>query len=200
MICSEGGGTLPRHNRSNVNRNRPVAKVVATNVISQSPLIMNAAEYAVIDKAQFKQLPATKCFGNHCAPAGVPGGSPMMSKKHPPEPPRRQCSAPNGLIIDPALTVHFEALSLAQQQQQVAAAAPTHYVTQQYPQYFNSHLPHNYQHYSNQPVYANFMGGQHQTTTVEVHAEKIIDSKVSVPLKLFALIRVHNAIDKVFKA
>lgn len=145
---------------------------------------------AAIDKS-FKQLPATKCFGNHCAPpnaasASIPMnvGSPMMSKKHPPEPPRRQCSAPAGIIMDPALVAHFDALSMqqqqVQQQQQAAMQPQMRFNAQQaHSQYFNSKLSHNYQHYNNQPVYANFMGGQHQTTTVEVHAEKIIDSKVS---------------------
>lgn len=194
IICTEGGGTLPRHSRSNVNRNRPVAKVVATNIISataaasQSPLIMSeyaAAAASMDNKQQFKQqVPATKCFSAHCA-APQPMGSPMMGKKHPPEPPRRQCSAPGVMVAGGVMeqfATHFDALSLAQQQQavQVVANVPHFAAQQQYhQQYFNPHLPHNYQHYTNQPVYANFMGGQHQTTTVEVHAEKIIDSKVS---------------------
>lgn len=162
----------------------------------QQPLIM--ADYT-IDKS-FKQAPATKCFSNHCGGGGViPGpGSPMMSKKHPPEPPRRQCSAPassggGGVLVD-QFGVHFDALSLAQQQQAAAnlaaaaavAANQQHFTAAQ--QYFNPHLPHNYQHYSNQPVYANFIGGgggSHQTTTVEVHAEKINDSKVSIAWRPF---------------
>lgn len=155
-----------------------------SNVPQQPPIMMN--DYTVPDKtsAAFKPGPgpiATKCFTNHCVPGVGAASSPLMSKKHPPEPPRRQCSAP-GVMIGPGMdqfVSQFDTISLASHKQQAQQIQQAHYgVPQQYPQYhFSPHLPHNYQHYNNQPVYANFIGGQHQTT-VEVHAEKINDSKV----------------------
>ncbi|XP_063705294.1 uncharacterized protein LOC134834512 isoform X1 [Culicoides brevitarsis] len=184
FICTEGGGTLPRHNRSGINRSRPVAKVVATNVMQQQQQQALLAQQQqqqppiMMQDLAFKQIPvATKCFTNHCNPAAAaaPGslvGSPMMGKKHPPEPPRRQFSSPAQIE---QFSGHFEQLSLTSQQQ-----AQSHYAIPTYqPYHFSAHLPHNYQHYPqhNQPVYANFMSGQQHQTTVEVHAEKINDSK-----------------------
>lgn len=129
----------------------------------------------------FKQMPATKCFTNHCNPAGGMVGSPMMGKKHPPEPPRRQFSSPAQIE---QFAGHFETLNMGQQppSQQQQQQIQSHYAIPTYqPYHFSPHLPHNYQHYQqhNQPVYANFIGGQQHQTTVEVHAEKINDSKVS---------------------
>lgn len=156
----------------------------AAAAAQQPPIMM--ADYTQPEKPGVGYKPggpnvlATKCFTNHCGP-GVVTGSPLMSKKHPPEPPRRQCSAPGVMGGGPGMEQfvnQFDAITLAQKHQAVQAAAQHYGVPQAYPQYhFSPHLPHNYQHYNNQPVYANFIGGQHQTT-VEVHAEKINDSKV----------------------
>lgn len=183
FICTEGGGTLPRHNRSGINRSRPVAKVIATNVMQQNAVLPQQQQQPPImmTDLSFKQMPATKCFTNHCNPTGmVVGGSPMMGKKHPPEPPRRQFSSPAQIE---QFAGHFETLNMGQppSQQQQQQQIQSHYAIPTYQSYhFSPHLPHNYQHYQqhNQPVYANFIGGQQHQTTVEVHAEKINDSKV----------------------
>uniref|UniRef100_A0A336M3Z6 CSON008316 protein n=1 Tax=Culicoides sonorensis TaxID=179676 RepID=A0A336M3Z6_CULSO len=181
FICTEGGGTLPRHNRSGINRSRPVAKVIATNLMQQPtsniPLQQQQPPIMMSDLS-FKQMPATKCFTNHCNPPVGMIGSPMMGKKHPPEPPRRQFSSPAQIE---QFSGHFtETLNLNSTQPTSNQQIQSHYAIPTYQSYhFSPHLPHNYQHYQqhNQPVYANFIGGQQHQTTVEVHAEKINDSK-----------------------
>lgn len=131
--CCEGGGTLPRQ-RCAIPRSRPIAKVQAN--LQQTPFI----------KQEYNS--STKCYGMHCA-------SPLLGKKPPPEPPRRQCSASS---VD-QMSNHFDALSLNQPVYHHHTAA-----------YFGQHHP-------SQPLYANYAGQTHQTT-VEIHAEKTHDSKV----------------------
>lgn len=95
--------------------------------------------------SELMKICPTKCYGLHCA-------SPLMGKKPPPEPPRRQCSS----SVD-GMSNHFDPLQLTQP-------------------IYNSTGYYNHQHVQ-QPLYANYAGQTHQTT-VEIHAEKTLDSKV----------------------
>lgn len=171
--------------------------MIATNVMQQTANMPPQQQQPPImmQDLSFKQMPATKCFTNHCNPTGMVG-SPMMGKKHPPEPPRRQFSSPAQIE---QFSGHFETLNLTSQspvsQQQQQQQMQSHYAIPTYQSYhFSPHLPHNYQHYQqhNQPVYANFIGGQQHQTTVEVHAEKINDSKVRRHFFLFNIKKIIN--------
>lgn len=93
----------------------------------------------------------------------------MPNRKQPPEPPRRQCS-----VVDQT-TGHLENLTLNHS----AYPSPHHLQLHQksQPLHFmnTSNIHHSVQQ---QPLYANYAGQTHQTT-VEIHAEKSQDFKVS---------------------
>lgn len=98
----------------------------------------------------------------------------MSNRKQPPEPPRRQCS-----VVDQA-TSHLENLSLNQLNHSAYPLPHHHLQMHQKPQ------PHHFINANNihhsvqpQPLYANYVGQTHQTT-VEIHAEKPQDFKVSL--------------------
>lgn len=99
----------------------------------------------------------------------------MPNRKQPPEPPRRQCS-----VVDQA-TGHLESLTLNHS----AYPSPHHHL-----QLHQKSQPHHFINTNNvhhsvqpQPLYANYAGQTHQTT-VEIHAEKSQEFKVSYPYNL----------------
>lgn len=145
-MCSseslQSGGTLPRHRSNNASmqmtRLRPIAKVQANISVVQ----LN--EHTPQQQNDYDQM-NLKC--------SVPAfqNSPLMCKKKPPEPPRRQCSTTKFEKINS----NFDVLNLSH---------PIIYHQNNYKQ--------------NQPFYSNFSGHTHQTMA-EVHAEICNDSKVN---------------------
>lgn len=110
----------------------------------------------------------------------------MSNRKQPPEPPRRQCS-----VVDQAAG-HLENLSLNQLNHS-AYPLPHHHL-----QMHQKTQPHHFINANNihhsvqpQPLYANYAGQTHQTT-VEIHAEKPQDFKVSFRITSEALIRFYS--------
>lgn len=109
-----------------------------------------------------------QCYGSHCATRSP--GMLMNNRKQPPEPPRRQCS-----VVDQA-TSHLENLTLNHS----AYLSPHHHLqlhqkNQQHHFINTNNIHHSVQP---QPLYANY-AGQTLQTTVEIHAEKSQDFKVS---------------------
>lgn len=101
----------------------------------------------------------------------------MSNRKQPPEPPRRQCS-----VVDQA-TGHLENLSINHS----AYPSPHHHL-QMHPktQPLNHFITTNHHSVQPQPLYANYAGQTHQTT-VEIHAEKPQDFKVSDTISSFSV-------------